>query len=81
MTSSIVDASLYRALKVPREVYEKTMKTYMSDKNKASQIHSEISDIRKKVNTREVRELTRDECITAKKLIEKNKLEVQQKIF
>ena len=80
-TSSIVDASLYQALKVPREVYEKTMKMYMGDQAKAGVIQQEIMEIKKKLDNREKRELTRDECVAAKKLVEKNKFEVQQKIF
>lgn len=74
-TTNIVDAGLYQTLKVPKEVFDKSMYTYMMEPSKRTIIEEEIQAVRDRLRTRKLTELTREQCIDATRRLEKSKFE------
>jgi len=66
---------------VPKEVFEKTMNTYLMDPTKRTQYEDEMQKIKDNMNDREYAELTREQVITSVKHLEEHKLKAQMKMY
>jgi hypothetical protein len=81
LTTQIIQANLYQHLKVPKKVFETSMQTYMMDPEKRAIYEEEIQKLRDTLRQRELKELTRDECIDSVKRIEQAKYDAQIKMY
>lgn len=81
LTHSLIQSNLYQFLKVPKDVFEKTLKTYLMDPQKRTVYEEEMQNLRDEVRSRPPRELTRDEALNAVRLLEQAKLDAQKRMY
>ena len=81
LTNTLIQANLYQALKVPKNVFEKSAQTYLMDPSKRTVYEEEIQALRDSLRDRKPKELTRDEVIKSVKLMEDAKFEAQKKMY
>lgn len=81
LSSSLIQANLYQALKVPKSVFEKSMQTYMMEPEKRTIFEEEMQKLRDKYRDRKVEELTREQVLSSIEKLEMAKLEAQKKMY
>jgi len=81
LSSSLIQANLYQALKVPKSVFEKSMQTYMMEPEKRTIFEEEMQKLRDKYRERKIQELTREQVLDSIEKLEKAKLEAQKKMY
>lgn len=81
LTSRLIEANLYQSLKVPKQVFEKSMSVYMMEPAKRTIIEEEIQVLRDSFRLRTKVELTREQTLDAVKRLEIAKYEAQKKMY
>lgn len=81
LTNTLIQANLYQALKVPKQVFEKSAQVYLMEPAKRTVYEEEISDLRDNLRDRQPRELTRDEVLSSVRHLEQAKFEAQKKMY
>ena len=81
LTQSMIQATLYQSLKVPKQVYEKSAQTYLMDPEKRTVYEEEIQALRDQVRDRQVQELTREQVLDSVRRLENAKFEAQKKMY
>lgn len=81
LTNTLIQANLYQALKVPKQVFEKSAQVYLMDPNKRTVYEEEIQTLRDTLRNRAVQELTREQVIDAVRRLEAAKFEAQKKMY
>lgn len=81
LTATLIQANLYQALKVPKQVFEKSMNTYLMDPTKRTTYEDEMQKQKDGLNTRESIELTREQVLDSVKHLEESKLRAQMKMY
>ena len=59
LTNTLIQANLYQALKVPKQVFEKSSQVYLMDPNKRTIYEEEIQQLRDSLRERPPADLTR----------------------
>lgn len=81
LTSTLIQANLYQALKVPKPVFEKSMQTYLMDPSKRTLYEEDIQKLRDSLRDRKVQELTREQVLSSVTHLEEAKLKAQMKMY
>jgi len=81
LTQTLIQANLYQALKVPKQVFEKSQQVYLMEPNKRTVYEEELQSLRESMRTRQPQELTREQCLDAVKRLEAAKFEAQKKMY
>ena len=81
LTHTLIQANLYQALKVPKQVFEKSAQVYLMDPSKRTIYEEESQALRDRLRGRTPVELTREQCLDAVKKIEAAKFEAQKKMY
>ena len=81
LTNTLIQANLYQALKVPKQVFDKSGQVYLMEPSKRTIYEEEIQALRDNMRSKEPRELTREEVIKSVKLLEAAKFEAQKKMY
>lgn len=81
LTNTLIQANLYQALKVPKQVFEKSAQVYLMEPNKRTIYEEEIQVLREGLRERQARELTREEILSSVKHLENAKFEAQKKMY
>lgn len=70
LTNTLIQANLYQALKVPKQVFEKSAQVYLMEPAKRTIYEEEIQALRESLRDRTPRELTREEVISSVRSLE-----------
>ena len=70
LTNTLIQANLYQALKVPKQVFEKSAQVYLMEPSKRTIYEEEIQNLREGLRDRKPRELTREEVLSSVKHLE-----------
>jgi len=81
LTNTLIQANLYQALKVPKQVFEKSAQVYLMEPNKRTIYEEEIESLRQQLRGRETQELTREQCLDSIRKLENSKFEAQKKMY
>jgi hypothetical protein len=81
LTQTLIQANLYQALKVPKQVFEKSAQVYLMEPQKRTVYEEELQGLREGMRDRQPAELTREQCIDAVKRLELAKFEAQKKMY
>lgn len=81
LTMTLVQASLYQALKVPKQVFEKSAQTYLMDPSKRTVYEENIQEVRDSLRERTPQELTREQVFDSVRRLEAAKFEAQKKMY
>mgnify|MGYP000970976152 CR=1 FL=1 len=81
LTNTLIQANLYQALKVPKQVFEKSAQVYLMEPQKRTIYEEEIQNLRDSLRNRTAVELTREQCIDAVRRLEAAKFEAQKKMY
>jgi hypothetical protein len=81
LTQTLIQANLYQALKVPKQVFEKSQQVYLMEPQKRTVFEEELQSLRESMRTRQPQELTREQCLDAVKRLEAAKFEAQKKMY
>jgi len=72
---------LYQALKVPKQVFEKSAQVYLMEPAKRTIYEEEIQALRDSLRSRTPQELTREQCLDSVRKLEAAKFEAQKKMY
>ena len=75
LTHTLIQANLYQALKVPKQVFEKSAQVYLMDPAKRTIYEEESQALRDELRNRTPAELTREQCLDFVRKIESAKFE------
>lgn len=75
LTNTLIQANLYQALKVPKQVFEKSAQVYLMEPAKRTIYEEEIQNLRETLRNRTATELTREQCIDSVRRLEAAKFE------
>ena len=81
LTQTMVQAALYQALKVPKQVFEKSAQTYLMDPSKRTTYEENIQEVRDSMRDRQPVELTREQVLDSVRRLEAAKFEAQKKMY
>lgn len=81
LTNTLIQANLYQALKVPKQVFEKSAQVYLMEPSKRTIYEEEIQALREGLRDRKAKELTREEVISSVRHLENAKFEAQKKMY
>jgi hypothetical protein len=81
LTNTLIQANLYQALKVPKQVFEKSAQVYLMEPSKRTIYEEEIQALREGLRDRKPKELTREEVLSSVKHLETAKFEAQKKMY
>jgi len=81
LTNTLIQANLYQALKVPKQVFEKSAQVYLMEPAKRTIYEEEIQTLRESLRDRTPRELTREEVISSVRSLEQAKFDAQKKMY
>lgn len=81
LTHTLIQANLYQALKVPKQVFEKSAQVYLMDPAKRTIYEEESQALRDELRNRTPAELTREQCLDFVRKIESAKFEAQKKMY
>lgn len=81
MTNTLIQANLYQALKVPKNVFEKSAQVYLMEPSKRTIYEEEIQALRDQMRKKQPKELTREQVLDSVKLLEAAKFEAQKKMY
>ena len=81
LTNTLIQANLYQALKVPKQVFEKSAQVYLMEPQKRTIYEEEIQALRDSLRSRTPQELTREQCLDSVRKLEAAKLEAQKKMY
>ena len=81
LTNTLIQANLYQALKVPKQVFEKSAQVYLMEPKKRTVYEEEVSALREELRDKKPRELTREECLSSVRHLENAKFEAQKKMY
>ena len=81
LTNTLIQANLYQALKVPKQVFEKSAQVYLMEPAKRTIYEEEIQALRDGMRGRTPQELTRDQCMDSVRKLEAAKFEAQKKMY
>lgn len=81
LTNTLIQANLYQALKVPKQVFEKSAQVYLMDPSKRTIYEESIQELRDNLREKTPRELTREEVLSSVKHLEAAKFEAQKKMY
>jgi len=81
LTNTLIQANLYQALKVPKQVFEKSAQVYLMEPNKRTVYEEEIESLRQQLRGRQAQELTREQCLDSIRKLENSKFEAQKKMY
>jgi len=81
LTNTLIQANLYQALKVPKQVFEKSAQVYLMDPSKRTVYEEEIQALRDSLRERTIVELTREQVMDSVRKLEAAKFEAQKKMY
>lgn len=81
LTQTLIQANLYQALKVPKQVFEKSAQVYLMEPSKRTIYEEELQALRDSMRSTTARELTREECLDSVRRLEQAKFEAQKKMY
>lgn len=81
LTNTLIQANLYQALKVPKQVFEKSSQVYLMDPNKRTIYEEEIQQLRESLRERPPADLTREQILDSVRRLETAKFEAQKKMY
>lgn len=81
LTNTLIQANLYQALKVPKQVFEKSAQVYLMEPAKRTIYEEEIQVLRENLRDRSPKELTREEVLSSVQHLEQAKFEAQKKMY
>ena len=81
LTQTLIQANLYQALKVPKQVFEKSAQVYLMEPSKRTIYEEELQSLRDSMRSTTARELTREETIDSVRRLEQAKFEAQKKMY
>ena len=81
LTNTLIQANLYQALKVPKQVFEKSAQVYLMEPSKRTIYEEEVQALREELRDKKPRELTREECLSSVRHLENAKFEAQKKMY
>ena len=81
LTNTLIQANLYQALKVPKQVFEKSAQVYLMEPKKRTIYEEEVQSLRETLRDKKPRELTRDEVLSSVRHLEQAKFEAQKKMY
>lgn len=79
--SRIYDTTLYQSLKVPQDVYVKSLQSYMMDHDKRKLYEEETEAIRQAYVTKKPKDLTKAQVLDSVERLEKAKYSAQQHMY
>ncbi|MCP4668809.1 MAG: hypothetical protein GY849_20925 [Deltaproteobacteria bacterium] len=81
LTNTLIQANLYQALKVPKQVFEKSAQVYLMDPDKRTIYEEEIQALRDSLRDRPAADLTREQILDSVRKLEQAKFEAQKKMY
>ena len=81
LTQTLIQANLYQALKVPKQVFEKSAQVYLMEPSKRTIYEEELQSLRDNMRSTEARELTREQTLDSVRRLEQAKFEAQKKMY
>lgn len=81
LTLQLIQGNLYQALKVPKQVFEKSAQTYLMEPSKRTIYEEELQSLRDNLRGRTPQELTREQVIDSVRRLEAAKFEAQKKMY